>query len=178
MKIKTKLSALFLVIISAFACEDLDEITEFNITEDFSTAFNISLLENEDGMGETFEKSTTIDLTTNVDIQSNIDLMQGVSINSLTYEIDNFSGVEGAKITEASLNFGSTSILISDIDLYQSDLDNSIYTINDINVLNSIANALLSNSVITASIVGSVDTTPVRFDVKISLDVTVTIDVI
>lgn len=178
MKIRTKLSVLLLVMISAFSCEVLDELTEFNVTEDFSTSFNISLQENENGTAETFEESTTIDLTTNVDIQTNVDLLQNVSINSLTYEISDFSGVENAKITEASLNFGSTSIVISDIDLQQSDLDNTVYMITDVNLLNAIANALLSNTVITASIIGSVDATPVQFDVKINLDVTVTIDVI
>tara|TARA_R110002111_G_scaffold18_5_gene206 strand:+ start:1921 stop:2499 length:579 start_codon:yes stop_codon:yes gene_type:complete len=178
MKIKTKLSVLLLVMITAFSCEDLDELTEFDITEDFTTTYNISVPEDSEGMPQSFSESTTIDIAENEEIQDNLDLLQDVTLNSLSYEIANFSGAQDATLTEATLNFGSVSISISNINLQQSDIDNTIYEIADTSLLNAIADALENNIAINASVTGTVSATPVVFDIIINLDVTATVDVL
>ncbi|RED47090.1 hypothetical protein DFQ10_101871 [Winogradskyella eximia] len=178
MKIKTKLSVLLLVMITAFSCEDLDELTEFDITEDFTTTYNISVPEDSEGMPQSFSESATIDIAENEEIQDNLDLLQDVTLNSLSYEIANFSGAQDATLTEATLNFGSVSISISNINLQQSDIDNTIYEIADTSLLNAIADALENNIAINASVTGTVSATPVVFDIIINLDVTATVDVL
>lgn len=178
MKITKTLHLLLLVMLTAFSCDALDELTEFDINEDFNTTFNIDVPDAGEGMSATFIDSTTIDLTANQDIQDNLDVIQTVALNSLTYEIMNFSGAEGAMITEASLNLGSTTVSVAAIDLQQSDTDNEVYEITDTSLLNAIANAFESNTAITASLTGTVNTTPATFDVEINLDVTVTVDII
>lgn len=175
MKIFTKLSVLLLMMIAVTSCDDLDELTEFDITEDFSTTFSIVAAEGSEG---TFSQTSSINLASNQQIQDNLNLLQDVTINSLTYEISNYVGAEGLKITSASINFSGTSISVSDIDLKQSDDNNTVYPIADAAQLNAIANDLQSNTEITATVTGSVDGTPVEFDVIVTLDVTVTIDVL
>lgn len=178
MKIKTKLSVLLLVMITAFSCDDLDELTEFDITEDFTTTYNISVPEDSEGMPQSFSESATIDIAENEEIQDNLDLLQDVTLNSLSYEVANFSGAQDATLTEATLNFGSVSISISNINLQQSDIDNTIYEIADTSLLNAIADALENNIAINASVTGTVSATPVVFDIIINLDVTATVDVL
>jgi hypothetical protein len=177
MNITKKISLLLFVILSAFSCDELDELTEFNITEGFSTTVTISAIENEGS----FDRSETIDIASNQEISDNLNLIQNISLNSLTYEISNFipgEGAEDAMISEASLTLGSTSISVENINLQESDDNNIVYPIEDTNLLNAIANALESNTALTASLSGTLDSTPVTFDVIINLDVTVTIDVL
>ncbi|WP_405576109.1 hypothetical protein [Winogradskyella sp. Asnod2-B02-A] len=178
MKIKTKLSVFLLVMITAFSCDDLDELTEFDITEDFTTTYNISVPEDSEGMPQSFSESAIIDIAENVEIQDNLDLLQDVTLNSLSYEISNFIGSEDATLTEATLNFGSVSVSISNINLQQSDIDNTIYEIADTSLLNAIADALENNTAINASVTGTVSATPVIFDIIVNLDVTATVDVL
>jgi hypothetical protein len=177
MKITKKLSLLFLVMITALSCDELDELTEFDITDDFSTTVTIST----DDTEGSFNQSATIDLASNQDIQDNLELIQSVSVNSLNYEINNFvpgEGAEDAIITSASLTLGSTVISVSNINLKASDDNNIVYEVENSSLLNAIANALASNTAITASVSGTVDSVPVTFDVIITIDVKVTIDVL
>jgi hypothetical protein len=129
-------------------------------------------------MPASFSQTATLDLASNQEIQDNLSLIQNVSLNSLTYEISNYTDAPGTTITEASLNFGTTSISVETINLQESDDANTVYTVEDVNLLNSIASTLESNTAITASVTGMVNATPVTFDVIINLDVTVTIDVL
>lgn len=87
----------------------------------------------------------------------------------------NFTGVEGAIATEASLRFEDTVISVADINLEDST---TIYSVGSSSELNAIGNDLKNATQITATVSGSVTSTPVKFDVYISLDVTTTIDVL
>jgi hypothetical protein len=176
MKITKKISLLLLVMITAFACDELDELTEFDITEDFSTTFNLDVPADAPSM--TWTKSSTIDIASNTEIQNNLDLIQDVNLNTLTFEIDNYVGEAGIMVTETSLSFGDTIITVADVDLKESDDNNTVTTIGDTAQLNAIADLLQSNSAITATATGAVSGAPVNFDVIINLDVTVTIDVL
>ena len=175
MKIFAKISVLLLMMISVCSCDDLDELTEFDITEDFSATFNVNIPE---GESLTFTQTSSINIASNQEIQDNLDLLQNVTLNSLTYEINNFVGVEGATVTEASINFSGTTIAVADINLQESDTNNTVYPIGDSAQLNAIANDLENNTEITATVTGTVNAAPVQFDVIVTLDVTVTIDVL
>lgn len=181
MKITKKISLLLVVILTTFSCDEIDELTEFDINEGFSTSFNIDLPNLGEGMPASIDETATIDISSVEEIQNNLDLIQNVTINSLTYEIRDFVGAEGAEgetITEASLSFNGTSISVSDINLQESDDTNTVYEIEDTTLFNSIANGLKNNPVIIASVTGSVNATPVKFDVIVNLDVTLKIDVL
>ena len=175
MKTFTKISMLLLAMITIFSCNKLDELTEFDITQDFSTAVNVNVVEDSAGAAQTWSQSSTINLATNDEIQSNLDLIQDVKLNSLTFKVINFTGVEGAIATESSISFGDTVIAVADITLEDST---TIYSIGSSSELNAIANDLKNATQISATVSGTVTSTPVQFDVFISLDVTTTIDVL
>lgn len=174
MKKLTKISALFIVTALLFSCDKLDELTEFNITQDFNTIINVNVTEDSEGATQSWSKSSIISLASNDQVQQNIDLVQDVRINSLTFKIVDFTGIEGAIATEASLSFGDTVIEVADIVL---DDNTSTYTIGSSSELNAIANDLKNATEITTTASGTVTSSPIRFDVFISLDVTTTMDV-
>ena len=176
MKIFTKISILLVMMISVSSCDELDELTEFDITEDFSATFNVDVPA--DAPTLTWGQEQTIDLATNQEIQDNLNLLQNVTLNSLTFEIDDYVGEAGIMITEASLIFGGTTISVSDIDLKASDDNNVVTSIGNASQLIDIANVLQNNTSITAEVTGTVSGAPVNFNVKVNLDVTVTLDVL
>ncbi|WP_299106631.1 hypothetical protein [uncultured Winogradskyella sp.] len=178
MKITTKVGVLLLLMVTAFSCDDLDELTEFDVTEDFSTTFNVSITEDSEGEPQSFTQTSTLDITVNQVIQDNLDLIQDISLNELTYEITNFSGAEDATLSDGVITFGTSTVSIANINLQQSDIDNTIYTINDTSVFNAIADELENNSMISVTVSGTVSETPVVFDVLVNADITATIDVL
>lgn len=178
MKITTKIGALLLLILASFSCDDLDELTEFDITQDFSTSINISVTEDSEGQSQSISQSSILDITTNQEIEDNLDLIQDISVNELTYEITNYSGVDDAILSDGVLTFGSSTITVASINLQQSDLDNTVYTINDTSVINAVANDLENNSMINMTVSGTVSATPVVFEVLIYADITTTIDIL
>jgi hypothetical protein len=175
MKIVSKISLLLLAAITIFSCGELDELTEFDITQDFSTTVNVDITDDSDGEPQSWSQSSTINLADNDEIQANLDLVQDVNINSLTFKIINFIGVENAIATEATLSFGDTIIDIEDINLQDNT---TIYSIGTSSELNAIANDLKNTSEVTVTVSGTVTSTPVKFDVVITFDVTTTFDVI
>lgn len=178
MKTRTKITYLLLLMISAISCDEIDKLTEFDVTDDFSTTVNVSVPLDSEGMPQSYTNSTTISIVSNQQINDNLNLIQSISLNSLAYEISNFTGAEGATLTEASLNIGATNIAISNINLKASDDNNTVYSIEDSGQINAIASALKTNPTITVTVSGTVSETPVSFDIIISIDTTVTIDVI
>jgi hypothetical protein len=175
MKLIKKINVLLLATITFFSCDKLDELTEFDITEDFSTTLNVTVIEDSNGTAQTWTETSTINLETNEEIQTNLDVIQGVKINSLTFNVINFTGAEGATATEVSLSFGDTVIAVADINLEDSI---TVYSVGSSSELNTIANDLKNTSEITATSIGTVSSTQVRFDLVITLDVTTTIDVL
>jgi len=102
MKLITKINVLLLATITLLSCDKLDKLTEFDITEDFSTTLNVTVTEDSNGTAQTWTETSTINLGTNEEIQTNLDVIQGVKINSLTFNVINFTGAEGATATEVS----------------------------------------------------------------------------
>ena len=168
------LPVLFILLIASSSCDELDELTEFDIKEDFSTSISVNL---DEESNLSWSDSATIDISTNQEIADNLDLIQNVSINSLTYEINNVSG-EGTTISEASISFNGQSISVENLNLVTADTNNTVFTIEDTSLLTSIGNALENNPVITVGLSGTIDAVPASFDVIVTLDSTVTVDVL
>ncbi|BAO76218.1 hypothetical protein [Winogradskyella sp. PG-2] len=177
---RTKYSILLLFVFTTIlSCDKLDELTEFDVTDGFSTTVNINLSEvsNEPQL---FSESSTIALSSNQDIQDNLDLIQDIRINSLTYEISNYNAEQDSMImlTEASLSFANSNISVNDINLQQADNDNTLFSISDSELLNSIGNILENTPTIEAMVSGTISGSPVSFNVIINVNLTATIDVL
>ena len=161
-----------------FSCDELDELTEFDINENFNTTIKVALPADSEGEAVTLAETAVIDIAGNQDIQDNLNLIQDVVINSITFEIDSYVGADDITVTNATLSFATTVINISDINLKQSDDANTVYTINDAAGLSAIGNFLENNSSLNATLSGTISSTPAQFNVKITMDTTVTIDAV
>ena len=168
------LPVLFILVLGYSSCDELDELTEIDITEDFSTTISVEL-DAESNLS--WSENATIDISINQEIADNLDLIQDVIINSLTYEINNVNG-EGTTISEASISFNGQSISVENLDLVTADSNNTVFTIEDTSLLTSIGNALENNPVITVGLSGTIDAVPASFDVIVTLDSTVTVDLL
>ena len=76
------------------------------------------------------------------------------------------------------VSFNGDSVSIENIILASSDTNNTVYTISNIELLNSIGSTLEDSSKITVSVSGTVSSTPVKFDVIFTIATEVTIDII
>lgn len=178
MNLKTKICAFLFMTTLVFSCDELDKLTEFNVDDNFSTSVNVDITEDSEGLPQSWSESAIIDIGTNSDISDNLNLIQNVSIKSLTYVINNYIGKDDATITEAMLSFNGNSISIENINLSSSDTNNTVYTITDAALLNSIGSILAKSSKLTVIVSGTVSSTPVKFDVIFTIDTEVTIDII
>jgi hypothetical protein len=169
---------LILFITSLTACEEVDELTEFEVTDTISETQNVDV-PIDPGMPVQFSVEESFDLTTVQEIEDNRDLIQSVTINSIEYSFSNFSGNPDAVITEASLSSGGVNILLEDINLKSSADQNVIFDITDQDKLLQLSNQLNSNiTEISVTFEGALDGTPVSFDVKFSINLTAVIDVL
>ncbi|GAB5565809.1 MAG: hypothetical protein Wins2KO_28720 [Winogradskyella sp.] len=173
MKFIKKTSILLLIFSISFSCDELDELTEFDVTTDYETTVSVSVPAGED---LTFSDQTTIDLTADEVIQDNLDAIEDIQLNTLTYEISNYVGVEGALITEASVSAAGITVPVSNIDLQAADASDQQFVIADSTLLNTIANTLQNTNTVTVTLNGTVSDAPVDFDVIIVLDITATVD--
>ena len=138
--------AIVLLVTLFFSCDEIDELTELRLTEDFSTTVTVNLPDDSMGMPQSISETTTISLTDSPEIEEYLNLIQDVTINSLTYEINNYSGIENGTITEASVTFNGESIAVSDINLQDSDSNNKVYEIENTDLLTAIGSALENNN--------------------------------
>ena len=177
MKITSKITALFLIIMTITSCDKADELTKLDFKNDFSTTINVDITEDSDGEPQNWdETSSTINLASIEEIQA--DLIDNVRINALKFEIDNFVGEDNSVVSEASISFGTTEISVSNINLQEYDANNTVSSIGTAAELNAIATALKTTPEIIARAKGTISSTPVKFDVIITLDVTTTVDVL
>jgi hypothetical protein len=103
---KFKNVGLFLIaLITIVSCSKLDELTEFDISDNFKTTLNINVTEDSEGEPQSWSQSSTVDLADNNEIESSLDLIQDVKINSLTFKIINFTGVENATAYRCEFTF-------------------------------------------------------------------------
>ena len=177
MKVHVKITALLLLFVVSISCDEIDELTEIDIEDNISATVSVDVADNQ-GAASSFTRTATLNLASNQEISDNLDLVQNVVVNSISYEITDFTGASNATISNASIAFGSTIISVSDLNLEQADANNSIYSITNAADLAAISNALEASSILTVVVSAGIDTTPATFNVDVIMDVTVTIDVL
>ena len=177
MKVHVKITALLLLLFAAISCDEIDELTEIDIEDNISTTVGVDVPDNQ-GAASSFTRTSTLNLASSQEISDNLDLVQNVVVNSISYEITDYTGAPNATISNASIAFGSTIIAISELNLEQADANNTIYSISNATDLAAISNALEANSILTVVVSAGIDNTPATFNVDVIMDVTVTIDVL
>ncbi len=172
---KIKLPFLAIVLLTIFSCEELDKLTEFDITDNLGTTLEVSIPE---GAPTNWSQEITVDLASNKQVQENLDYVQNVTINNLSFEITDYIGAADTQLTEASITVAGTSISIGTIDLKAADDANQVFSIGTEEQLAIIAAYLKQAESVTVTLSGIVSATPVEFNVVIDVDATITIDVI
>lgn len=186
MKNKLQLFLLATIVAIAFSsCDEVDKLTEFDVKQNFETTLNIKASSQAAKQNQTtkdattvWSQTTTINLDENAEISKNLDLIERVAISSLKYEIVNYSGDESAKITDTSIDFGGTTVLIEDTVLKTADAADTKFTVSDADQLSAIATKLKTDKSLTITAQGKVNEQPVTFGIKLYINTTVTIDVL
>ncbi|MBD0832452.1 hypothetical protein [Aestuariibaculum sediminum] len=172
---KLKLSYLFLVLTIFLSCDELDKLTEFDVSDNYGTTLNVAVPE---GGSMSWSENITVNLASNNQVQENLEYIQDVTITNLSFEIDNYVGAADGKLSNATISIAGNTISIGSIDLKAADDSNQIFSIGTAEQLALIAAYLKNEQRVTATLSGTLNTTPVNFDVNIDVEVTVTIDVI
>ena len=170
------------------SCDEADELTKVDVKSDFVATLDVSVtqgLSKESAASKAiaptsydWSSTATIDLSSNSDLQNNLDKIEKIVINSLSYEIINYSSDASISMSDSSIDIGGTLITLDDANLEDADDNNTIFTIDDAAKLAAIVNALKTDNSVTITGSGKVDGAPVLFGIKITMDTTITIDVI
>ncbi len=172
MKTTIKILVALAVVFSFTSCdEELGNI-------DFSTVINKTIAVHVDQTNGTVVSFSTDELMSldNADTHDYLDRIESISINSLSYQLKNFTGDDTG---EATLTFMIDSFSLqthTDVNVKTMVDASQVFTITDTAFLNQIATALKNNQEVTAKYIGNVlnDNDAMDFEVKVILDITVT----
>ena len=128
-----------------------------------------------DGSVFTFSTDELMSLN-NDDTHDYLDEIQDIAINSLSYQLKNFSGDHTGTATLTFMIDGFSLQTHTDVNVKDIVDASEVYTITDISFLNQIATALKNDQQVTAKYIGDIlcDNAAMDFEVKVTLDITVT----
>ena len=147
-------------------------------TVDFNTEINKTISVHVDqttGTPITFDTNEIMSLD-NDDTHDYLDKIQDISINSLSYQLKNFSGDNTGTATLTLMIDGFSLQTLTDVNVKDIVDASEVYTITDTSFLNQIAAALKNNQQVTVKYTGNIlcDNAAMDFEVKVTLDITVT----
>ncbi|WP_296313594.1 hypothetical protein [Winogradskyella sp. UBA3174] len=169
------ITSLFFVLITLVSCKKEDAFTFRTVTDDFSTTSNFSVLDISSEMTQ-INNSTILDISSNQDILDNQSLVIDANINSLTYQITNFSGNTETKLSNPSIIIGGVRIEIDDINLEEASNNNTIFEVYNGFLLNNSSEVFRNTTETVVLVTGAINNSPVSFDITVSINLSVTID--
>jgi hypothetical protein len=149
---------------------------------DFNTSINKTIAVHVDqttGDPITFSTDELMSLD-NEDTHDYLSKIQDISINSLSYQLMNFSGDDTGLATLTFMIDGFSLKTHTNVNVKSVVEASVVNTITDTDFLNQIATALKNNQQVTAKYVGGFlcDNDAMDFDVKVIIDVAVTANVL
>ncbi|MDO6758613.1 hypothetical protein Q4566_00255 [Tamlana sp. 2_MG-2023] len=189
---KNQINALLLaltLIVSFTSCDQADELTEFDVTETFDPSLSIDVPGSDavakigatkEEISNDWNASTTIDISDNDEINDNLKYIEKVKINSLDYKITNYSGPDNTAASNVTVTLGDVEIALEDVILKSAYDAGKLFSIEDPEKLNAIANKLKQDKKLTISSKGTVNngTSDVDFEIQFYIKTTFTIDAI
>ncbi len=167
---------LFTSLLFLFSCDEVDELTDFDISSGVSHDFQVNITQPSLGVPIDFNQSAELDITEISEIQKNVDFIQSVAIDAIHYEFKNYEGNDNS-LSNIRFTLGNKQVDLSDIPLKETNNPNQFSgAITDPNVLSAVAEALKNQQKINVGLRGTLAETPAKFDVILSIDFTVTID--
>lgn len=163
---------LVLFCLFCLSCENDEPINLLIVNDEFSSIITTDSNSFIDGNSR-FSSSATLDITNNEVIADNQNFIIDSRVNTLTYEIRNFSG-NPQTINNAAIVIGGTRINIGNIEILSSL--NTENFIRDRFLLNKIAHDLRNTVNINTLFTGELNDNAVSFDVIIKTNLSIGID--
>ena len=164
-KIAPILFAVFLVL----SCEDNQTTINISTPYTLDESFEVGIPQT--GSGQTnFNETSTHDLS---QLIANYNDVNSVTVNSLTYQFANFSGDTGGVIQTATLTINNVTIAtISNVNISQEAMNNTVFQINDPAVISQVEDILEATSVVNIQASGVVNSSiPLNFTIDVHLDI-------
>lgn len=167
-----KLLVALAVVFSFTSCDDELGTVNFNTLIDKTISVHV---DQTDGSAFTFSTDELMSLD-NDDTHDYLDEIQDIAINSLSYQLKNFSGDNTGTATLTFMIDGFSLQTHTDVNVKDIVDASEVYTITDTSFLSQIATALKNNQQVTAKYIGDIlcDNAAMDFEVKVTLDITVT----
>ncbi|NNE30984.1 MAG: hypothetical protein HKN40_01310 [Winogradskyella sp.] len=157
------------------ACEKEAPLTFRTVTENFVVTNTITVT-NSSTVAQQVSSSELLDMSSNQEISDNQPLILGARINSLSYQITDFTGESNAILSDASIVIGGTQFDIEPINLEAASNANFSFEVNDPYLLEQSSQAFKHGTSSVVLVKGILNTTPVDFKVNVIVNISVAID--
>ena len=175
MKTVSKLILALMILLTSSACDQLDELTEFDFNTTLNESFFLAL---QGGSEQPFNQTTTFNIV-NEDTQDYIDALQDVEITSFTYRFVNFSG-DAAGTIDGSLQADGMTLFVHDnLTVKQAADLGTEFTVTNVSALKSIATSLKNGNDVSVGLSGSYSSEgTMSFTIEMTIGLTITADVL
>ncbi|NNK40861.1 MAG: hypothetical protein HKP45_09440 [Winogradskyella sp.] len=175
MKTVSKLTLALMILLTTSACDQLDELTEFDFNTTLNESFFLAL---QGGIDQPFNQTTTFNIV-NEDTQDYIDALQDVEITSFTYRFVNFSG-DAAGTIDGSLQADNMTLFVhNNLNVKQAADEGTVFPVTDVSALNSIATSLKNGNDVSVGLSGSYSSEgTMSFTIEMTIGLAITADVL
>jgi hypothetical protein len=168
LSIPALLSLLFIM-----CCDEIDELTKFDVDTVASTFVDISVGANDDLL---YSENYTIFLD-DPDIVDNIERIEDYEIKSIKYRVVSYDGVENITAIGNLFVGSSVDIQFNNVNLYQLWLDGTeVDTGVTSGDLNNLAAELKTNGLITGLLTVELTDRPLFCTIEVLVEITATVD--
>ena len=170
---KKLLSLLFVVALTS-SCDINTDPIELTATTEIEESIPVSLPQTS-GVSVSFNETINQDLS---EIITNFSDVNGVNINSLSYQYRNATGNVNAVIESATLVINGTTVAtISNVNISQASSASTVFEITDTAILDQLEDLFLTSSSANIQFSGSAvsEDGPIDFDIAVSINLTVSL---
>tara|TARA_B100000809_G_scaffold191677_1_gene190385 strand:+ start:1246 stop:1803 length:558 start_codon:yes stop_codon:yes gene_type:complete len=150
--LKRLLLTMTVLCMALLGCTSSDVLPPVVLTKDITQEVPVAVTANANGECLDYTETSTLNLRSNSTIDDYFSVLENIKFNSITWEITNYVGDDGVYINSGSLNFGTTSFEIGEVDLKAADAANQTYYTLDTAKLEAISTAIFSTGSITVTL--------------------------
>ena len=167
-----KVIILLLTAVFLISCEDSQTPITITTSYTLDESFDLEIGQIA-GTQATYTETNTQDLSQLITNYNDVD---GVSLNTLTYEITNFSGDTSGMVESGTISVNNIVIAtISNLNPSQASTNTTIFEINDPSIVSQIENILETTPVLNLEATVTIPSSaPMTFSIEIHLGVDVT----
>jgi hypothetical protein len=150
--LKRLLLTMTVLCIAPLGCTSGDVLPPVVLTKDITQEVPVAVTANANGECLDYTETSTLNLRSNSAFDISFSRIQNIKFNSITWETTNYVGDDGVYINSGSLNFGTTSFEIGEVDLKVADTRNQTYSTLDTAKLAAVSAEIASTGSITVTL--------------------------